>query len=75
MSLCDVDWDRGYEHTAYFLQYLEERFGEGTVRRLNDKLRHKYEAGRFWAELFGQSVEELYNDYVKSQDYGIEVDV
>ncbi|KAK8051923.1 hypothetical protein PG993_003308 [Apiospora rasikravindrae] len=32
-------WDAGYQHTAYFLEYLEGRFGEGTVRRLNEKLR------------------------------------
>ncbi|KAL2171996.1 hypothetical protein VTG60DRAFT_733 [Thermothelomyces hinnuleus] len=67
------DWDRGYQHTAYFLQYLEERFGQGTIRRLNDKLRHqKYGGETFWPELFGQSVEELYGDYVKSEEGGDE---
>ncbi|KAL2153302.1 hypothetical protein VTH82DRAFT_4457 [Thermothelomyces myriococcoides] len=66
-------WDRGYQHTAYFLQYLEERFGEGTIRRLNDKLRHhKYRGEYFWLDLFGQSVEELYSDYVKSEEGGNE---
>ncbi|KAK4126100.1 BSP-domain-containing protein [Parathielavia appendiculata] len=60
------DWDRGYQHTAYFLQYLELRFGEGTIRRLNDKLRNdKYKAECFWPELFGQSVDKLFGDYVK----------
>ena len=34
-------WDRGYQHTAYFLQYLEGRFGEGTIRRMNEKLRSR----------------------------------
>ncbi|GAB1319002.1 Peptidase of plants and bacteria-domain-containing protein [Madurella fahalii] len=59
------DWDRGYQHTAYFLQYLELRFGEGTIRRLNDKLRsHKYKAESFWPELLGKPVERLYGDYV-----------
>jgi hypothetical protein len=64
------DWDRGYQHTAYFLQYLEVRFGEGTIRRLNDKLRrHKYKAESFWPELLGESVDKLYGDYVeKSKD-------
>ncbi|KXX79776.1 hypothetical protein MMYC01_204385 [Madurella mycetomatis] len=58
-------WDRGYQHTAYFLQYLELRFGEGTVRRLNDKLRSReYNAESFWPELLGKPVEQLYDDYV-----------
>ncbi|KAK4156508.1 peptidase of plants and bacteria-domain-containing protein [Chaetomidium leptoderma] len=62
------DWDRGYQHTAYFLHYLELRFGEGTVRRLNDKLRqHKYKAEVFWPGLFESSVEKLYGDYVKKE--------
>lgn len=60
------DWDRGYQHTAYFLHYLEQRFGDGTVRRLNEKLRqHKYTVESFWPELLGDSVEQLYGDYVK----------
>lgn len=58
------DWDQGYQHTAYFLQYLETRFGEGTVRRINEKLRlHKYAAKAFWTELLGRPVEQLYGDY------------
>ncbi|SPQ19980.1 8e7911f8-0ef3-4f75-9ca2-39928c5973e6 [Thermothielavioides terrestris] len=61
----DGDWDRGYQHTAYFLEYLEQRFGEGTVRRLNEKLRgNKYQAESFWPELLGKPVEQLYKDYV-----------
>ncbi|KAK4251584.1 peptidase of plants and bacteria-domain-containing protein [Corynascus novoguineensis] len=65
------DWDRGYQHTAYFLQYLEGRFGEGTIRQLNDKLRqHKYKAETFWLELLGESVIKLYDDYVKSEEGG-----
>lgn len=32
-------WDQGYERTAYFLDWLEGRFGRGTVRRINEALR------------------------------------
>lgn len=32
-------WDQGYERTAYFLDWLEARFGRGTVRRMNEALR------------------------------------
>lgn len=60
-------WDRGYEHTAYFLQYLEERFGAGTVRKVNQKLRNqKYEEKPFWTELLGRPVEQLWQDYAQS---------
>ncbi|RYP71457.1 hypothetical protein DL771_004824 [Monosporascus sp. 5C6A] len=57
-------WDAGYQHTAYFLDYLESRFGRGTVRRLNEKLRvERYEEKRFWTELLGRPVEQLWQDY------------
>ncbi|KAI1367857.1 BSP-domain-containing protein [Xylaria arbuscula] len=59
-------WDAGYQHTAYFLQYLEERFGEGTVRRLNEGLRTtKYEEKAFWTGVLGRPVEQLWEDYKK----------
>ncbi|KAI1410825.1 BSP-domain-containing protein [Hypoxylon sp. FL1857] len=60
-------WDVGYQGTAYFLQYLETRFGAGTVRRLNEKLRReRYEEKAFWTELVGRPVEQLFEDYKKT---------
>ncbi|KAI1459328.1 BSP-domain-containing protein [Annulohypoxylon moriforme] len=57
-------WDVGYQGTAYFLEYLEGRFGSGTVRGLNEKLRkEKYEEKAFWTELVGRPVEQLFEDY------------
>jgi hypothetical protein len=57
-------WDAGYQHTGYFLEYLEQRFGKGTIRRMNEKLRiHRYEEKRFWTELLGRPVEQLWGDY------------
>ncbi|KAI1426451.1 BSP-domain-containing protein [Xylaria sp. FL1777] len=62
-------WDAGYQHTAYFLQYLEERFGEGTVRRLNEGLRtSKYEEKSFWTGILGRPVEQLWEDYKKQDE-------
>lgn len=62
----DGKWDAGYQQTAYFLEYLEGRFGEGTVRRLNEKLRiQRYEEKAFWTELVGRPVEQLWEDYTK----------
>lgn len=58
------NWDAGYQHTGYFLQYLEERFGAGTVRRMNEKLRIvRYQEKRFWTEICGRPVEQLWGDY------------
>ncbi|TRX88088.1 hypothetical protein FHL15_011038 [Xylaria flabelliformis] len=62
-------WDAGYQHTAYFLQYLEERFGEGTVRRLNEGLRTaRYEEKPFWTQTLGRPVEQLWEDYKKEDE-------
>lgn len=59
-------WDEGYQHTAYFLEYLEGRFGVGFVRRLNEKLRvGEYEEKAFWTELTGTTVCALFKDYVE----------
>lgn len=57
-------WNAGYQHTAYFLEYLEGRFGKGTVQRMNEKMRtQRYEEKRFWTELLGRPVEQLWKDY------------
>ncbi|KAJ2902739.1 PBSP domain-containing protein [Zalerion maritima] len=57
-------WDRGYQNTAYFLQYLEERFGRGTVRKANERLRTKrYDECSFWDELVGWPIGRLWEDY------------
>lgn len=59
------DWDGGYQHTGYFLEYLEQRFGPGTVRSINACLRvGKYEDEK----VFGQccdwhKVTDLWEDY------------
>lgn len=64
-------WDAGYQQTGYFLQYLEKRFGKGTVRRLNEKLRiERYEGKRFWTGLCGGPVEQLWGDYQKALGKG-----
>ena len=58
------NWDAGYQHTGFFLDYLENRFGEGLVRRINEKLRiERYEEKRFWTEICGRPVKQLWTDY------------
>ncbi|KAI9763136.1 MAG: hypothetical protein M1840_000901 [Geoglossum simile] len=62
----DGEWDAGYERTGFFLEYLEQRFGEGSVRRVNETMRNmKYEEESFWKDLFGHHVEKLWEDYCK----------
>ncbi|KAI1330991.1 BSP-domain-containing protein [Xylariaceae sp. FL0255] len=62
-------WDAGYQNTAYFLEYLEERFGEGTVRRLNEALRtRKYEEKEYWTGVLGRPVEQLWGDYKEKME-------
>lgn len=57
-------WDAGYQHTAYFLDYLERLYGDGLVRRLNEKLRiQKYDETTFWVELTGTTVDALFDNY------------
>ncbi|KAG6023832.1 hypothetical protein E4U41_001922 [Claviceps citrina] len=59
-------WDAGYQHTAYFLEYLEQRFGPGFVPSLNERLRvGKYHEETFWPGLTGSSVGDLFQDYVR----------
>ena len=60
-------WDGGYQRTAYFLEYLEGRFGKGTVRRINERLRGgRYEEKEFWTGLLGRPVEQLWGDYCEA---------
>ncbi|OCK86073.1 plant basic secretory protein, partial [Lepidopterella palustris CBS 459.81] len=60
----DGDWDAGYQHTGYFLEYLEEKFGAGSVRKVNEALREeRYEEGVFWKSLFGEGVGKLWEEY------------
>lgn len=62
-------WNAGYDRTAYFLEFLEGRFGEGTVRRMNATLRtEKYAEDKFWPGLFGRSVGELWKEYCEEVD-------
>ena len=63
----DGNWDAGYQHTGYFLEWVESTFGEGSVKKVNDGLKgKKYKEGEFWKGLFGKEVGELWKDYGKT---------
>lgn len=60
-------WDEGYQKTAWFLEWLEERHGSGSISRMNESMgTGKYDEKRFWHSLFGQSVGDLWSQYKKS---------
>ena len=66
-------WDSGYEKTGFFLHWLEQNWGEGTVRRINHRLKEKkYEEEEFWNGLFGQSVQTLWEKYCKDLAEAVE---
>ena len=66
------EWDGGYQKTAYFLEWLERKFGEGTVRRLNGCLRKgKYDGEKVFGECCeGEKVEDLWKAYRKDLEKG-----
>ena len=58
------DWDAGYQHTGYFLDWIDGKFGQGSVIRMNEKLRiGKYEEKEFWNSLFNRTVDSLWAEY------------
>lgn len=60
-------WDQGYEKTAYFLDWLETTYGEGTVRGINAKLRsERYVECDFWQSLFETDIDKLWHRYVQT---------
>lgn len=66
-------WDAGYQHTAYFLEWLEDvRVGKGAVGLLNDRLLRNgyrpYEGVPFWKSLFGATVVQLWDEYGRYLD-------
>lgn len=59
-------WDAGYQITAWFLDWLENEYGSGTVPRLNHLLKEvKYDEEEYWCGRSGlhKSVQELWKDY------------
>lgn len=58
------DWDAGYQHTAYFLEWIENNCGDGSIRRLNQALKdNEYVEDEFWETLFGKKVRDLWEEY------------
>lgn len=56
-------WDAGYESTAYFLEWIEQQAGKGTVRNLNAALKDRRYDEAVFQDLTGSSVHELWRLY------------
>ena len=58
------NWDAGYEVTGYFLEWLDEQFGQGTVVTMNQKLREEYVEEQYWKKMCkGEEVKALWEKY------------
>ena len=51
-----TSWDAGYEATGYFLDWLEERYGYGVVKELNDVLGQRAYDEELFKDLTGRKV-------------------
>ncbi len=56
-------WDAGYQSTAFFLEWVDQRVGEGHVRKLNEAMVERYEES-LWTTLTGHTIESLWKKYV-----------
>jgi hypothetical protein len=57
------EWDAGYQTTAYFLDWIEIRYGEGTIRELNGWMKERKYHRRVFKELTGRPVRKLWKIY------------
>lgn len=56
-------WDAGYHVTAYFLHWLTERYGEGTVPELNELMKDAPYDERIFKTVTGRKVSKLWKLY------------
>jgi len=57
------EWDAGYETTGYFLAWLEERYGDGTIRVLNERMNGVPYDQSIFKETTGRPVAKLWKIY------------
>ena len=68
------DWDAGYEKTAYFLEWIEARYGASTIKELNERMKDTKYHRRIFKELTGRPVRKLWAMYCKSCEGDINLD-
>ncbi|KAH9997757.1 plant basic secretory protein [Russula compacta] len=68
-------WDAGYQVTAYFLQWLTERYGEGTVPEINELMKDAAYDELIFKTTTGRKVSKLWNLYKEHLDEGDRNDI
>ena len=63
-------WDEGYHVTAYFLQWLTERYGEGTVPEMNELMKNARYDERIFKTVTGRKVSKLWKFYKEHLEGG-----
>ncbi|KAH7930494.1 plant basic secretory protein [Leucogyrophana mollusca] len=63
---CGDKWDAGYDTTAYFLDWIEKRYGEGTVRKINGSMRDSRYSEKVFKDATGLGVEKLWQMYCEN---------
>ena len=56
-------WDAGYQVTGYFLQWLTERYGEGTVPEINELMKDAAYDELIFKTTTGRKVSKLWKLY------------
>lgn len=56
-------WDAGYEKTAYFLGWIEEQCGKGTIWKLNAGFKDREYNELIFQDLTGSTVQDLWRLY------------
>ena len=56
-------WDAGYDTTAYFLQWLTERYGEGVVQEINELMKDALYDESIFKTVTGRKVNKLWKLY------------
>ena len=59
-------WDEGYQVTGYFLDWIEERYGHGTVQELNMSMKNNVFNDSIFKDLTGRSLDKLWSLYKES---------
>lgn len=63
-------WDEGYHVTAYFLQWLTERYGEGTVPEINELMKSTRYDEHIFKTVTGRKVSKLWKFYKEHLEGG-----
>ncbi|KAH7914758.1 hypothetical protein BJ138DRAFT_1143201 [Hygrophoropsis aurantiaca] len=60
---CRDKWDAGYDATAYFLDWIEKRCGDGTVSKINGSMKDSRYSDKVFQDATGHRVEKLWEQY------------